>query len=189
MDTFVPTLLPVIFIASADKYYKLATAALHSCASVVALLKREGSASAEHASLIKSLLDAVLAKLAAADEDHDVKEAAIHACAVILAHLNHHVNNQDQSRALGLLLERRAQRNQPSLGGARLLDDRFIVESHGFVRGRHVHDARVHDVSAQVQQISTRELPHVSQRAHFVTRAPRCKIRTPSLWSRKRPHY
>ena len=44
MDTFVPTLLPVIFIASADKYYKLATAALHSCASVVALLKREGSA-------------------------------------------------------------------------------------------------------------------------------------------------
>ena len=106
MDTFVPTLLPVIFIASADKYYKLATAALHSCASVVALLKREGSASAEHASLIKSLLDAVLAKLAAADEDHDVKEAAIHACAVILAHLNHHVNNQDQSRALGLLLER-----------------------------------------------------------------------------------
>ena len=168
MDTFVPTLLPVIFIASADKYYKLATAALHSCASVVALLKREGSASAEHASLIKSLLDAVLAKLAAADEDHDVKEAAIHACAVILAHLNHHVNNQDQSRALGLLLER--SRNETNrLSAVRLLDDRFIVESHGFVRGRHVHDARVHDVSAQVQQISTRELPHVSQRAHFVT--------------------
>jgi len=40
------------------------------------------------------------------DEDQDVKEAAIHASAVILATLNDHVNTQDQSRALGLLLER-----------------------------------------------------------------------------------
>ena len=106
MDPFVPNLLPVIFTACADKYYKLVTAALYSCASAVALLKRDASASAEHASLIKPLLDAVLTKLAAVDEDQDVKEAAIHACAVILAHLNQHVNNQDQSRALGLLLER-----------------------------------------------------------------------------------
>ena len=167
--------------------YKLATAALHSCASVVALLKREGSASAEHASLIKSLLDAVLAKLAAADEDHDVKEAAIHACAVILAHLNHHVNNQDQSRALGLLLER--SRNETNrLSAVRAYS--MIASSSSPMDLSAVATSMMHEFTTFLRKSnkSLRELPHVSQRAHSLHRSA---LQDPasSLWSRKRPHY
>lgn len=108
LEPYVRDLLPQIFAACTDKYYKLVTEALRACAAVVSVLRREdtGAVSAENASQIKSLLDAVLTKLDASDEDQDVKEAAIHASAVILATLNDHVNTQDQSRALGLLLER-----------------------------------------------------------------------------------
>jgi cullin-associated NEDD8-dissociated protein 1 len=108
METFVQALLPQIFAAMNDKYYKIVVHALDACASLVRVLRRDETSvvSPENAAHIKSLLDAVLNKLGSADEDQEVKEAAIHACAVILAQLNDHVDAQDQSRALGLLLER-----------------------------------------------------------------------------------
>ena len=105
---FVHAILPSIFAAVADKYYKLVAQALHACAALVTVLRRDASTtmSDEYVKHIKSLLDAVLTKLDASDEDQEVKDAAIHACGVILAQLNDVVNASDQSRALGLLLER-----------------------------------------------------------------------------------
>ena len=105
---FVHAIMPSIFAAVADKYYKLVAQALHACAALVNVLRRDASSTVldEYVKHIKSLLDAVLTKLDASDEDQEVKDAAIHACGVILAQLNDVVSASDQSRALGLLLER-----------------------------------------------------------------------------------
>jgi len=108
LHPFVHAILPSIFAAVADKYYKVVAHALNACAALVHVLRRDASStvSKEYTKHIKSLLDAVLTKLDASDEDQEVKDAATHACAVIMAQLNDVVNATDQSRALGLLLER-----------------------------------------------------------------------------------
>ncbi|OUS43842.1 putative TIP120 protein [Ostreococcus tauri] len=108
LEPYVHGLLPHIYTACADKYYKIVAESLRSCAALVFVLRREdaGMVPADNVTEIKSLLDAVLSKLDSSDEDQDVKEAAIHVCAVILAKLNDLITTQDQSRVLGLLLER-----------------------------------------------------------------------------------